>query len=472
MLLLLLGGSASAFSSGAPSDACISLTPDHGGSRQSPPSPYTVDLSVFNMYGDGENYYLPGQIYQLNLSSHGSMFRGFLLQARLIADDTTLTGSFTAPVSGTKLSACSPSSAGLTHTGNSTKLSVTGTWTSPSPGTGPIRFRFAVVQSSSIYWADVMSGVVYESGTGLVFKGSLLPNNSLVMRNEVGNGSDGLTCTSENADCCNGSDAAATDSGWFSPDGSPLHEGRDGATDLYITRGPRYVHLNRITGGTPSLYWCVVPDRHGTLQRFYIGLYSSNPGSFHSVQVEFELQTEVTEDPPLFTLTCISEGSPVTSVVWEREGEEIVDDASHSSSQIVVNAVDVVYHNVLMVRGRNGGEYTCTVYNSMGTFSGRTIDVRVATGATNLRVVQTDNSGTSIIITWSLPSLPTPTASGFAVLYETSDTRNSVSVDLCTECELIVSGLIRGSNYSVWVITESAQLPSDLIGPVNITSSE
>ena len=92
--------------------------------------------------------------------------------------------------------------------------------------------------------------------------------------------------------------------------------------------------------------------------------------------MEFELQTEVTEDPPLFTLTCISEGSPVTSVVWEREGEAIVDDANHSSSQIVVNASDVVYHNVLMVRGRNGGEYTCTVYNSMGTFSGRTIDIR------------------------------------------------------------------------------------------------
>ena len=96
----------------------------------------------------------------------------------------------------------------------------------------------------------------------------------------------------------------------------------------------------------------------------------------------------------------------------------------------------------------------------------------MATVATNLMVEQTDNSGTSIIITWSLPSLPTPTASGFTVLYETSDTRTSVSVDLCTECELNVSGLIRGSNYSVWVITESAQLPSDVIGPVNITSSE
>ena len=64
LLLLLLGGSARAFSSGAPSNACISLTPDHGGFPQPPPSPYTVDLSVFNMYGDGNNYYLPGQTYQ------------------------------------------------------------------------------------------------------------------------------------------------------------------------------------------------------------------------------------------------------------------------------------------------------------------------------------------------------------------------------------------------------------------------
>ncbi|CAI8006863.1 Putative defense protein 3, partial [Geodia barretti] len=120
LLLLLLGGSARAFSSGAPSNACISLTPDHGGFPQPPPSPYTVDLSVFNMYGDGNNYYLPGQTYQLNLSSNDTMFRGFLLQARVMADDSTLTGSFSVPVSGTQLSACSPSSAGLTHTGNST----------------------------------------------------------------------------------------------------------------------------------------------------------------------------------------------------------------------------------------------------------------------------------------------------------------------------------------------------------------
>ena len=88
----------------------------------------------------------------------------------------------------------------------------------------------------------------------------------------------------------------------------------------------------------------------------------------------FEIETEVAEDPPQFSLTCISEGGPVTNVLWEREGETIEDDASHSSSQIVVNAVDAIYHNVLVVTGRNGGQYTCTVSNARTSF-GKSIAV-------------------------------------------------------------------------------------------------
>lgn len=76
----------------------------------------------------------------------------------------------------------------ITHTINSDKVSITGTWTAPPLGTGPIRFRyyevmclkiintnesliilclifrFAVVQTVLTYWADIMSDVIYESG--------------------------------------------------------------------------------------------------------------------------------------------------------------------------------------------------------------------------------------------------------------------------------------------------------------------
>ena len=44
----------------------------------------------------------------VTLSGGGSVFRGFLLQARLMVDDTTLTGSFSNPASGSQISSCSP----------------------------------------------------------------------------------------------------------------------------------------------------------------------------------------------------------------------------------------------------------------------------------------------------------------------------------------------------------------------------
>ena len=45
----------------------------------------------------------------VTLSGGGTTFRGFILQARLMADDTTLTGSFSDPASGTQLGNCTPS---------------------------------------------------------------------------------------------------------------------------------------------------------------------------------------------------------------------------------------------------------------------------------------------------------------------------------------------------------------------------
>ena len=92
-------------------------------------------------------------------------------------------------------------------------------------------------------------------------------------------------------------------------------------------------------------------------------------GAFQSVEVAFELETGLTDDPPQFSLTCISEGGPATNVQWEREGDDIVDDANHSFSQIVVDAVEAIYHNILVVTGRYDGEYTCMVSHSRTSFS-------------------------------------------------------------------------------------------------------
>lgn len=70
VLGLIFGGSVHVytFPTGAPSAACDSLTPGHGGTPQSSPSPYTFNLSVFDLYSDGNFYYEPGNIYQCMLT--------------------------------------------------------------------------------------------------------------------------------------------------------------------------------------------------------------------------------------------------------------------------------------------------------------------------------------------------------------------------------------------------------------------
>ena len=93
----------------------------------------------------------------------------------------------------------------------------------------------------------------------------------------------------------------------------------------------------------------------------------------------------------------------------------------------------------------------------------------MGTEATNLTAVQQDISGTSIEITWGLPSSPTPTVSGFTVIYDTSESSGSLSVAACTECEATLPGLTTGLTYRILIITESAHPPSTIVGSVNVT---
>ena len=84
----------------------------------------------------------------------------------------------------------------------------------------------------------------------------------------------------------------------------------------------------------------------------------------------FTLDSEANEDPPEFTLTCQSEGGPVTEVVWMRTAEgntvTVEEDSNHTTSQIIVDtSSNTVYNNTLRVRGRETTvTYTCTVSNN------------------------------------------------------------------------------------------------------------
>ena len=72
----------------------------------------------------------------------------------------------------------------------------------------------------------------------------------------------------------------------------------------------------------------------------------------------------------LHTLSCISYGSPPTEVLWERDGEMILQDDVYKYSQSLVERTTSTYNNTLTINGTIediAGDYSCTVSNTLGT---------------------------------------------------------------------------------------------------------
>ena len=72
-----------------------------------------------------------------------------------------------------------------------------------------------------------------------------------------------------------------------------------------------------------------------------------------SGQIQFSLDSALTDDPPVFTLTCTSTGGPATTVTWTLDDNP----ASGTESQTVTNQLTADYTNTLTVTGRLAGDY-------------------------------------------------------------------------------------------------------------------
>ena len=80
-------------------------------------------------------------------------------------------------------------------------------------------------------------------------------------------------------------------------------------------------------------------------------------------ELTFQLDTDLTTDPPVFTLTCTSTGGPATTVSWRRDGTMLRDNSTYSITSQVTDAVTATYTHTLTVTGRLVGEYQCSVSN-------------------------------------------------------------------------------------------------------------
>ena len=89
--------------------------------------------------------------------------------------------------------------------------------------------------------------------------------------------------------------------------------------------------------------------------------------------------TDLTYDEESHTLTCVSTGSPATTVSWMRDGLSIDDSTHYTMTQTVTDRASSTYSNALRISegvpGGVAGTYTCTVSNELGNSTRKVMGV-------------------------------------------------------------------------------------------------
>ena len=106
-------------------------------------------------------------MHAVTLQRDDGTLRGFLIQGRTVVGNN-MVGTFADP-SGidptTRLSSCPTPEIGVTHN-NGARMDLSGPftfqWTAPAEGTGPIWFRYTIVQTAQVWWADDATVAIQE----------------------------------------------------------------------------------------------------------------------------------------------------------------------------------------------------------------------------------------------------------------------------------------------------------------------
>jgi len=287
-------------------------------------------------------------------------------------------------------------------------------------------------------------------------------NNSIVTITDIGIFNESLFCTTTYSPCCTRYENPETH--WYYPNGSevlnvpwlPYFRTR------YVASGS--VQLSRNPEGTMTgIFHCDVPDANGTLQSFYVGIYTSTTGQVTIPdEINFQLDTELTANTTEFTLTCPSTGGPATTVSWTRGSTML------SGTSQIVNTETGTYENTLRVTMKEVGMYVCTVSNNRSSAS-RNLTVEVASPPTNLSAVRL--GPTNIQVSWTAPATRT-TVMGYRIYYTegTNQDVNSVNAGASATNHTITIPQPQSSlSYSFTIVALSSHLPSTVVGPAQVT---
>ena len=117
---------------------------------------------------------------------------------------------------------------------------------------------------------------------GILLRGHLHGNNSIVNVNDIGEGSKSLLCITNKINCCHRMGTLDVQGNWYFPgnDSAVPSAGTDGQSGFYRNRDLSKVRLHRREGITSptGLFRCTIPNSSDEDQTILIGIYSTGNG--------------------------------------------------------------------------------------------------------------------------------------------------------------------------------------------------
>ncbi|OQR79265.1 putative ferric-chelate reductase 1-like [Tropilaelaps mercedesae] len=148
IVCMALTGSVWSFKNGAPGGVCLSGMPKH----KVDPQPLTTNPYKVDVQKDGVNY---------ALTISGANFKGFLVTARKVGDDSIVPGTFFSESANVKTVDCKDvgQASGVTHADASVKKSVRVAFTPPAGFEDLLYFTATVAKTGHEFWVGIKTPI-------------------------------------------------------------------------------------------------------------------------------------------------------------------------------------------------------------------------------------------------------------------------------------------------------------------------
>ena len=108
---------------------------------------------------------------------------------------------------------------------------------------------------------------------GFFLRGTLYPDNSIVLLSDIGEGSIALYCLTDREECCSDEAGDGRRGLWRFPSGGGV--GGDSGAVIYSRRRFSSISLNIRGGTTTGLYTCLIPDTGDVTRTLSINIENS-----------------------------------------------------------------------------------------------------------------------------------------------------------------------------------------------------